>query len=207
MKGWLYTRHADAGVNVYWPEAEIMAWMGVGGYWDDHPVDVRGFVDKQIEIQVSQMGIAVGHAARYARAVAFGGLSSYEAFEVLRDRDNARHGHSFDAIDHEDLPPRYFRNAWRRGHNGNITLDLAECRRYHAYVIEHCVKKENAERILSQRKKLIRPNWDDIERKMKRAVDAEDIAKVWPSDEIERPRNLIAFPGATGDARWLTTSH
>lgn len=176
MKAILYTRH-DEGVTVTYPTPEIFDVMSRGGYWSDRP---RGFLQRQIEIQIAD-GIDPDHARRFAHAVQFGGLTTPEIYDVLKDRDCSRHGHSFDLIDPAaDLPGRWFRDAWARGHNsGRVYIDLAKARLIQWERIEAELKNEIARRRAAKRKS---PSFDraGLQRSIRVARDAEELQKVWP---------------------------
>ena len=119
--------------------------MQNGGFWNDKPL---GYVQTQIERQIAD-GIAPDHAARFARAVAFGGCSEAEVWEIVRDRDCARHGTLHELIDVAELPSRWFRDAWRRGHNGGPpSVDLESARLIQWQRIVDAVSRENKRREL-----------------------------------------------------------
>ncbi len=121
----VYTRF-DGGVSICYPTNDVISWMGCGGYWNDRP---RGFLEAQIERQ-----IAAGHepdaSRRFAHAVQFGGCTTAEALEIIRDRDCAHLGTAIELWDLSEVPnDRWFRNAWRRSHNGgpiSVNLKLAK---------------------------------------------------------------------------------
>jgi hypothetical protein len=117
----VYTR-PDGGVSVCAPSLIALAYMtGGGGRWDGFP---RGFLERQIAEQ-SKYGVGEWAAARFVRAMQFGGLSTPEAYAVMRDRFCAHLGTGFELWDVEDVPTdRTYRNAWRRSRNGGpILLD------------------------------------------------------------------------------------
>jgi hypothetical protein len=121
MRKILYTRH-DGGVAVCTPAAECLAWMSCGGYWNGRGIDL----DEQIE-----RAVAAGHseraARRFVRAMDVGGCTTAEAYDIIRDRDCGHLGTAFELVD--ALPDRWFRDAWRRGHNGGpIDVDIEAAR-------------------------------------------------------------------------------
>jgi hypothetical protein len=136
MKRIVYTRH-DGGVSICCPSANVIRWMGTGGRWAGYP---RGFVDIQIERQIAA-GIHADAAARFARALAFGGCTEAEALAIVRDRDCAHKGTGIELWDVDDVPSdRTYRDAWRRSHNGGpIIIDekaaraIDEIRAWRAY--------------------------------------------------------------------------
>ncbi len=121
----VYTRF-DGGVSICYPTDDVISWMGCGGYWSDRP---RGFLEAQIERQ-----IAAGHGSdaskRFAHAVQFGGRTTAEAYEIIRDRDCAHLGTAIELWDRSDVPTdRWYRNAWYRSSNGGpigVSLKLAK---------------------------------------------------------------------------------
>lgn len=127
LKRIIYTR-PDGGVSVCAPSLTALAYMtGGGGRWDGFP---RGFLDRQIAEQ-AKYGVGEWAAARFVRAMQFGGLSSPEAYAVMRDRFCAHLGTGCELWNIEDIPTnRTYRNAWRRSHNGGpIELDEQEVRK------------------------------------------------------------------------------
>jgi hypothetical protein len=111
-----------------------------GGRWDDIIRWDRGFLDRQIAAQ-SADGVGEWAAARFVRAMQFGGCSTPEAYGIMRDRFCAHLGSGHELWDTADVPrDRTYRNAWRRSHNGGpILLDerkvrkLQEMRMWRAY--------------------------------------------------------------------------
>lgn len=165
----MWTRN-DGLVSLTEPSENCLRWMSTGGRWDDMP---RGFVDIQIERQIAD-GIAPDVAARFARAVAFGGLTRAEGLALIRDRD-CRHGTAHEWVTRDDLPDRWFRDAWRRSHNGGpITLDLETCRRVQWRRIKAAIPTDDYE-----------PFTVDLDRvrvALKRARDPDDVRCVWPME-------------------------
>lgn len=144
MRGILYTRH-DGGVSINYPTADIFHVMQNGGYWGHKP---RGYVQTQIERQI-QAGIDADHARRFAHAVAFGGCTKAEVWEIIRDRDCARHGTLHELIDVSDLPDRWFRDAWRRSSNGGPpSVDLEKAKPIQWRKLLDAVSRENKRREL-----------------------------------------------------------
>lgn len=177
MRGIIYTRH-DGGVSVCYPVLDLFRVMQCGGHWDDMP---RGFVDTQIERQIAD-GIAPDHAARYARALAFGGCTEAEAWEIIRDRDCARHGTLHELIDVADLPDRWFRDAWRRSSNGGPpSVDLEKARPVHWRRICDAVAIENKRRDLDLfGPPPIRLNKATFARHIRAARDEDELRRIWP---------------------------
>src|SRR5678809_1078577 len=121
---WIVFNRRDGGVTVCKPTVESLTWMSCGGIWDDRP---RGFMDRQIDSMINR-GIKPDAARRFAHAVQFGGLTTAEALEVIRDRSCP--GFAHEVWDSSEVPTdRWFRDAWRRSHNGgpiSVNLDLAK---------------------------------------------------------------------------------
>ena len=126
MKRIVYTR-PDGGVSICAPSLTALAYMtGGGGRWDGFP---RGFLERQIAAQAAG-GVGEDNAARFVRAMQFGGLTTAEAYAVMRDRFCSHLGTGCELWWTEDVPTdRRRRNAWRRSHNGGpILIDEARAR-------------------------------------------------------------------------------
>ena len=186
----LYTRH-DGGVAVCLPSADIFAVMQCGGYWDDRP---RGFLQAQIERQISD-GIAPDHARRFAMAVAFGGVSEAEAWGIIRDRDCARRGTLHELIDADELPGRWFRDAWKRSANGGpVGVDLNLARPVQWDRLYAAVERENKNRARSyEAKPELKPEFGTIRSAIRNARDEDELARVWP-DGLPVPRMTKSAP-------------
>ena len=133
----VYTR-PDQGVSVFAPSLTALSYMtGGGGRWDGAP---RGFLERQIEAQ-SKNGVGEWAARRFVTAMQFGGLTTAEAYGVMRDRFCAHLGTACELWSLEDLPKdRVHRDAWRRSHNGGpiwidekIAQQIDEHRAWRAY--------------------------------------------------------------------------
>lgn len=180
-KAILYTRH-DGGVSVCHPTEDMIAVMGRGGYWADRP---RGFMEEQIRRQIAD-GIHPDHARRYAHAVTFGGCTTAEAFDIIKDRDCTQHGYHFDVIDpYTDLPPdRWFRDAWARSANGGpVVIDLAKARVIQWARLNTAIERENKRRreALYVEPELI-ADPDKLRTYIKHARDEEELRRVWPEE-------------------------
>jgi hypothetical protein len=122
----VYTR-GDGGVSICAPSLTALAYMtGGGGRWNGFP---RGFLERQIGEQ-AKFGVGEWAAAQFVRAMQFGGLTTAEAYGVIRDRFCAHLGTGHELWDISDIPiDRTYRNAWRRSHNGGpIMLDEEKIR-------------------------------------------------------------------------------
>jgi hypothetical protein len=133
----VYTR-TGGGVSVCAPSLTALRYMtGGGGRWDGFP---RGFLERQVAAQAKH-GVGEWAAARFVRAMQFGGLSTPEAYAVMRDRFCTHLGTGCELWDAEDVPTdRTYRDAWRRSHNGGPilidqrkALEIDETRMWRAY--------------------------------------------------------------------------
>lgn len=183
MKGIVYTRH-DGGVSVTYPTAQIFRVMQCGGFWDDRP---RGFIQTQIERQIAS-GIDPDHARRFAHAVAFGGCTEAEVWEIIRDRDCARHGTLHELIDVTDLPDRWFRDAWRRSSNGGPpSVDLEKAKPIQWRRLVEAVSQENKRRELDLfGLPPIRLPRVTMQSAIKNARDDQELRRIW-LDGLSQP--------------------
>jgi hypothetical protein len=154
---------------------------GGGGRWDGFP---RGFLDRQIAKQSEEYGER--NARRFVIAMQFGGCTNAEAYEVMRDRFCAHHGSGIELWDKADVPTdRWFRDAWRRSHNGGpIDVSLSKARSVQFRRIRSAVDVEN-KRWLDEIDHFdcpIVPDWSAIRDAIRRAADVGDLRRVWPSE-------------------------
>lgn len=175
----MYTAH-DGTVSLCHPAPEMFLIMQFGGYWRDRP---NGFVEVQIERQIKD-GIHPDHARRYANAIAFGGCTESEVWDIIKDRDCARYGKHHDLVSLEDLPDAWFRDAWVRGHNGGPAfVDLAKARNIQWQKISSAVAEENKARqkdLFGKRQiKLIKSQYRSF---IMRARDEDELKKIWPEE-------------------------
>lgn len=176
-RGILYTRH-DGGVSVCYPTRNIFCVMQAGGWWDDRP---RGYIEEQIRRQV-ESGIDEEHATTFAYAVAFGGVNEAEAWTIIRDRDCARHGFDFQKIHSDDLPDRWFRDAWTRksSNSGLPYVDLAAAREIQWTKIMDAYETENKRRARKLFGRPARLRRTVYERAIMRASSADELKRVYP---------------------------
>jgi hypothetical protein len=176
----VYTRNSDGGVSVCTPTQWAIETMSCGGFWSDMP---RGFGNTQIERQIAR-GVNPDAARRYVRAVQFGGLTTAEAYAVIRDRDCAHLGHTFELLAYSDLPDRWFRDAWRPNHNGGpprIDLELArpiQWRRLRGVAAQE--DKRGTEAFEEERPLHI--DWPQIRTAIKHASSVDALRNVWPQE-------------------------
>ena len=175
----VYSRYSDGGVTVTTPTEWAIAMMSCGGFWSDKP---RGYGDVQIERQISR-GVQPDAARRYVKAMTLGGLTTAEAYAVIRDRDCAHLGYHIDLMDFEDLPDRWFRNAWKRSANGGpVGVDLNLARPLQWQHIRQRVSTENKRRLEAfEEERQIKPDWSQIRTAIKHARDEEELRRIWPS--------------------------
>lgn len=175
----VYNRTCDGGVSICCPAVEAITWMGCGGFWNGHP---RGFMDAQIERQIAR-GILPDVARRYAHAMQFGGCTTAEALEIIRDRDCAPRGSAIDLWDFDDIPAdRWFRDAWRRSHNGGpISIDLKlakpiQWKRARAAIDQENKRRADSLELLSP----IEVDWWRFRGRILDASDEVDLRLIWP---------------------------
>ena len=185
MKALVFTRHADKGVTVTYPILSIFDYMtGGGGYWDEYP---RGFLDELIRRKTCphlQKGNPVkpDAARRFVNAMQFGGLTTAEAWGVIAGHDCERFGHLVELQDTEELPDRWFRDAWKRSANGGpVGVDLQAARYIQWNHIVRAVRAENRKR----EQDLFGPpelkvNRIEYAAAIKHARDEQELRKVWP---------------------------
>ncbi len=181
----VYTRF-DGGVSIYCPADECVRWMGCGGFWDEHP---PGFMLTQIDRQIAR-GIAPDVARCYARAVQFGGCTTAEALEILRDRDCAPRGTAIELWDAADVPSdRWFRNAWRRSANGGpIRVDLALARPIQFQRARAAVHSFNMEcqRDMDRIDEAVEMDWKAFRERIRSARDTEELRRIFPPGVVKR---------------------
>lgn len=174
----VYTR-PDGGVSVYQPAPDFMAWLSCGGYWRDKP---RGWVDEWISRRTKE-GRREWAVAALARFAQNGGCTSAEALKALRDFDCVHLGTGCEAWGIDDLPSsRWFRNAWRRSHNGGpILIDMHAARAIQIHRIGRAIDTENAKRAewLNRSDPVDIPRGAIVDR-IQKAQTPEELRRVWP---------------------------
>lgn len=162
----LYT-HFNSHVMIYRPSANCMRWMGLGGRWGDRE---RGYVDTQIERQIAD-GIDEWTAVRFARAMSLGSITDSEALAILRDRDCSRFGTACELLDVSEVPTdRWFRDAWRRSHNGGPI--------YTAMPIARKIQLKKLTQLAKDRKLELRmERW---RQRIRKAKTPEELKAIWP---------------------------
>lgn len=137
-----------------------------GGRWDGFD---PGFLDRQIEAQAKD-GVGERNARAFVRAMQFGGCSDAEAYEIMRDRYCSHLGTACELWDSSDFPDRWFRNAWRRSHNGGpIVIDMKVAKRIQISRISDAAKIRGA---------VMRTGlWKS---RVRRATSPEELKTIWP---------------------------
>ena len=128
MKRIIYTRR-DGGVCIITPASQCFKALTHGG---GLIVD-RGMFERQVEALIAE-GKPSTIAKRWVQALAFGGLTNAEAYGLIRDKDMGKDGVAPELLDVSDIPQdRWFRDAWRRSHNGGpVYIDMDTARRIQA---------------------------------------------------------------------------
>lgn len=165
----------DGVVWVRCPSGWAISMMGCGGLWDDFP---PGYMDKQIERQIRR-GVPPDVARRYARAMTFGGCTTAEALEIIRDRD-CLGGAAIELWDASDVPTdRWFRDAWRRSSNGGpISVDFEKAKPIQIRHIATAIREENQKR----QNELLAPldiDTDKLRKKVLLARDEKELRSIW----------------------------
>jgi hypothetical protein len=141
----------------------------------------------------------------FALAGQFGGLSTAEAYGVVRDRLCPHLGTGCELWDTEDVPTdRWFRDAWRRSHNGGpIYIHLPAARRIQWGRIKAAVERRNASRLALGRTAIV-PRWGALGDAIRRARVVEELRRVWPdgvhADNAARAKRLIEQQASMGSA-------
>lgn len=165
MRAIMYTR--DGGVSICYPARACLRALTGGGCWANF---TRGFIDVQVERQIAR-GISTSVALRFARAMVSGGCTDAEALAIIRDRDCAQ-GIAHELVDpYVDLPDRWFRNAWRRSHNGGtIYVHMPTARNIQFDRIRRAAETARADLQIER--------WRE---RVRRAMSPDELARVWPA--------------------------
>lgn len=197
----VYNRKSDGGVSVYAPAQNCLAMMACGGRWNG---ERRGFLHDQIDRQIER-GIRSDVAQRFVLAMQFGGCTTAEALEILRDRDCAPHGTAIELWDSDEIPSdRWFRDAWVRSHNGGpIAINRRQARRIHAAQIE--IRKTELLRDLRLRAAIAESDAEAlriglrgdhvaaiaVRSVLRDADDPEHLRSLWPAALGPRPHSPV----------------
>lgn len=178
-RGIVYTRH-DGGVTVCWPSANAIRWLANGGRWPGRP---KEWLDEQVDRH-----IAAGHhewtVRRYVQAMQNGGCTTAEALEIIRDRDCAHLGTGFELWYAEELPDRWFRDAWRRSHNGgHIEINMIAARNIQLRRICAAIDSEDKRsRSWLSTSKPVHIDRSHILSQINKARSPTELMRVWPSE-------------------------
>lgn len=159
--------------------------MQRGGLWGNPP---PGFFDEQVRRQV-QSGIPAHVALRYLAALCFGGVTEAEAWGIFRDRTHNPAGHSHELIDFNDLPDRWFRSAWERGHNGgppSVNLHKARPIQWRKIVDAKDAENQRRERDLYDVLGVLKLDDQTLKTAIRHARDEDELRKIWP-EELDGP--------------------
>jgi hypothetical protein len=182
----------DGNPVVVQPSQLAISYMTGGGGWYDPWIkqNPRGFLDEMVRrktCHLLQKGRPVpsqDEAWKLVNGLQFGGYSTSEAWDAIRGHDAARYGTQFEVVHVKDLPDRWFRDAWRRSHNGGpVTVDLEKARQTQWSRIRITAKIER-----SRREELLEPmppvlvDWGAIRSAIKHARDEEELRRIWPHE-------------------------
>tara|TARA_R110000868_G_scaffold350020_1_gene611284 strand:+ start:266 stop:742 length:477 start_codon:yes stop_codon:yes gene_type:complete len=157
--------------------------MADGLHWQGKS---QAFIDRQVYLQ-ALAGIREDHAAAFAKAIAFGGVSERDAYRIICDRDCARNGELHELQDTDEIPSdRWFRDAWRRSRNGGpigVNLELARPIQWER--LQDAIERENR-----RRERLLTPippiaAAENFRAGVCHARDDEELRRVWP-DGLQR---------------------
>lgn len=156
-----------------------------GGWWNQYGGNIRGHMQRQVEAQIKD-GVPHDVARRFVDAVGFGGLSEAESWALIRDRDCARWGRLHELINFDDLPDRWFRDAWHRSDNGGpVVVNLAKARRIQLARIKAATEAHNGQRFALGRR-TVAPQWATLGTAIRNARDADELRRVWP-EQLPHP--------------------
>lgn len=182
----VYTRPSDGGVSVCRPtQWAIDIMCNGGGLWDDRP---RGFMDEMVRRKscpILQKGrnISESTARRFVKAMQYGGCTTAEAYDIIREHDCTRGGDGIlhELMDWDELPDRWFRDAWRRSSNGGPpSVDLEKAKPIQWQRIVDAVSRENKRRELDLFGPApIRIRKAEYQTAIKHARDDEELRRIW----------------------------
>lgn len=178
----------DGGVRVTDPAKEIHAVMTRGGGWfDRNEMTIQRAMKYEIDKQVNN-GRDPRVVKRHIHALAFGGMTDAEFFELIRDRDAAPFGTGCELWHVDELPTdRWFRHAWRRSPNGGpISIDLEKAKLIQIEMIDKRINQMNRReegalmKFMVPQVKKLRFNLRAMARKIGEARDEYEVRSVWP---------------------------
>jgi hypothetical protein len=156
-----------------------------GNYWGEV---TRGFFDELVFRKTShelQKGhpIIEEHAWNFIKAAQYGGCSEAEAWKVIADHDCTRFGHMIELQDTDNLPTRWFRNAWVRNHNGAIAIDLEKAKpiqwdRLRIQLVQENTKREQSLFDLPK----IKIPVNTFKSYIRNASSIDELERIWPQE-------------------------
>lgn len=181
MKRIVFTRNSDGGVSVMTPSKQLFEILEKGGWWDDSPIGVPKFIEKQVQRAIKN-GVDEKIARKFAEGVAYGGVKGEDAWQLIIDRFCKHLGSNFIKMSFSDLPDRWFRDAWRQNSNGAITIDLEKAKVIQkekiveSYVIHQFKTTMNP----FNKEKALDINSSEIEIALEKAATVDEVRSVWP---------------------------
>lgn len=174
----VYNRNEDGGVSITNPSLSSLRILQNGGGFG--PTPPRGVLETQIERHV-QSGSLEDAANSFVNAFAFGGVIEKEALKLIVDKDCLHLGTQIEVINKEELPSRFYRNAWYRSSNGGpININLDKAKNIHWNTLYSFIRKENIIREKSfEFKPLIEVPWNTLRSNIRHARDIEELQKIW----------------------------
>jgi len=164
---------------------------GGGGLWNDR---ARGFLAELVRRKtcpVLQKNNVISEDAAWAfvKAMQWGGLTTTEAWNVIRMHDCDRFGYDAQVVRNDELPDRWFRDAWtRKGSNSGlplINMQLArdiQWRRLHAAVARENKRRE-ADLYGKPEIKLDKPRYQSL---IENARDEKELRLIWSPELFSR---------------------
>jgi hypothetical protein len=169
--GWVHVTH---------PTNEIMSIFTNGGAPDGY----FGRIDRDYQIaEMVKRGVRECDAVRWIKHLFSGGLTTAEAYELIRDRDTKQEWTGKELWDKGELPDRWFRDAWKRSANGGpiyVSLDRAKPIQFKR--IRSAIEAENKRRRddLDLFDTPIECDLAMIRERIRRANDEIELRQIWP---------------------------
>lgn len=164
----------DGGVSVLHPTEYAYARTKGGGL--NLPYPRQMCIDNMVK-----NGKRPGFAKRWVDTAISGGMTDAEFYEAIIEKDMPKNYSAPELV--SCLPDRWFRNAWKRSHNGGpIYIDLARAKTVQAQRIDRFLEGKmlnKAESLLAE----LDDSWADIVpliQQIKRARSLEELRTIWP---------------------------
>jgi hypothetical protein len=171
----------DRSVAIYTPSLECMKALTHGG----------GLIKPWMRQRATDNMIRNGRRPQFARlwieAAINGGMTDAEFYEALIEKDATPKGAAAPELIDETPRDRWFRDAWRRSHNGGpIDIDLEVARRVHA---KHILSAKDAvegsekariDEILLGKSKVAAIDMRAVGVRINRARDIGELRQIWP---------------------------